>query len=94
VFFRNVDDVHSLLDDIAEQHGVASEITEAISNPVGFSQDVDDVSNIRCCGLCVFKIKICFNDLHELLCQTQSFDSQVNLSICELLRLQSKLKGC
>lgn len=42
--FRNVDDVHSLLDDIAEQQGVASEISEAISNPVGFSQDVDDVS--------------------------------------------------
>jgi Snf7 len=43
--FRNVDDVHSLLDDIAEQQGVASEITEALSNPVGFSQDVDDVSD-------------------------------------------------
>ena len=32
------------MDDIAEQQDVASEISDAISNPVGFSQDVDDVS--------------------------------------------------
>ena len=40
---RDVDDVHNLMDDIAEQQDVANEISEAISNPVGFGQDVDEV---------------------------------------------------
>lgn len=30
------------MDDIAEQQEVANEIAEAISNPVGFGQDVDE----------------------------------------------------
>ncbi len=30
------------MDDIAEQQEVATEIAEAISNPVGFGQDVDE----------------------------------------------------
>lgn len=38
----NVDDIHNLMDDVAEQQEIASEISEAISNPVGFGQDVDD----------------------------------------------------
>lgn len=38
----NVDDVHDIMDDIAEQHDIASEITNAISNPVGFSDDLDE----------------------------------------------------
>lgn len=33
-----------MMDDIAEQQDVAREISEAISNPVAFGQDVDDVS--------------------------------------------------
>lgn len=41
---RNVDDVHDLMDDIAEQQELANEISTAISNPTGFGQDVDDVS--------------------------------------------------
>ena len=32
-----------MMDDIAEQHELATEISDAISNPVGFGQDVDDV---------------------------------------------------
>ncbi|VBB26908.1 unnamed protein product [Acanthocheilonema viteae] len=35
-------DVHDLMEDIAEQQEVANEIAEAISNPVGFGQDVDE----------------------------------------------------
>ena len=31
-----------MMDDIAEQHDVAKEISEAISNPVGFGQDFDE----------------------------------------------------
>lgn len=31
------------MDDIAEQQEVANEISEAISNPIGFGQDVDEV---------------------------------------------------
>lgn len=38
----NVDDVHDLMDDIAEQQELANEISTAISNPTGFGQDVDD----------------------------------------------------
>ena len=30
------------MDDIAEQQEVANEISEAISNPIGFGQDVDE----------------------------------------------------
>ena len=39
-----MDQVHDLMDDVAEQQEVANEISEAISNPVGFGQDVDEVS--------------------------------------------------
>jgi charged multivesicular body protein 4 len=31
------------MDDIAEQQEVANEISEAISNPIGFGQDMDEV---------------------------------------------------
>lgn len=31
-----------MMDDIAEQQDVAKEISDAISNPVAFGQDVDD----------------------------------------------------
>lgn len=45
---RNVDEVHDMMDDIAEQQDVAREISEAISNPVAFGQDVDEVSSCVC----------------------------------------------
>lgn len=32
------------MDDVAEQQEIANEISEAISNPVGFGQDMDEVS--------------------------------------------------
>ncbi|GFR69850.1 charged multivesicular body protein 4b [Elysia marginata] len=38
----DVDQVHDMMDDVAEQQEVANEISEAISNPVGFGQDVDE----------------------------------------------------
>ncbi|GAB1599164.1 charged multivesicular body protein 4c-like [Argonauta hians] len=38
----DLDKVHDLMDDVAEQQEVANEISEAISNPVGFGQDVDE----------------------------------------------------
>lgn len=38
----DVDKVHDMMDDIAEQQDVAKEISEAISNPVAFGQDVDE----------------------------------------------------
>ena len=40
----DVDKVHEMMDDIADQEDVAREISEAISNPVAFGQDVDEVS--------------------------------------------------
>lgn len=42
-FCRDVDKVHDLMDDIAEQQQVADELTNAISNPIGFGHDVDEV---------------------------------------------------
>lgn len=41
---RDVDEVHGMMDDIAEQQDVAKEISEAISNPVAFGNDIDEVS--------------------------------------------------
>lgn len=38
----DVDKVHDLMDDIAEQQDVANEISEAISNPIGYSNDIDE----------------------------------------------------
>lgn len=36
------DEVEDLMDDIREQQQVADEISQAISNPIGFGQDVDE----------------------------------------------------
>lgn len=38
----DVDKIHDLMDDMAEQNQIASEISTAISNPVGFDQEVDE----------------------------------------------------
>merc|ERR1711862_625817 len=38
----DVDNVHDMMDDIAEQQDVAKEISEAIPNPVAFGQDFDE----------------------------------------------------
>ncbi|CAG0904539.1 unnamed protein product [Darwinula stevensoni] len=38
----DVDKVHDMMDDIAEQQEVAREISDAISNPVAFGQDIDE----------------------------------------------------
>lgn len=40
----DVDKIHDLMDDMAEQNQIASEISTAISNPVGFDQEVDEVT--------------------------------------------------
>lgn len=39
---RDVDQVHDMMDDIAEQQDVAREISDAISNPVAFGNDIDE----------------------------------------------------
>lgn len=38
----DVDSVHDLMDDLAEQHDLSNEIANAISNPVGFNADIDE----------------------------------------------------
>uniref|UniRef100_A0A1I7XUL5 Charged multivesicular body protein 4b n=1 Tax=Heterorhabditis bacteriophora TaxID=37862 RepID=A0A1I7XUL5_HETBA len=43
----DIDQVHDLMEDIAEQQEVANEIAEAISNPVGFDRAVDDDDLLR-----------------------------------------------
>ena len=42
-FYSDVDDVHDMLDDIQEQNELASEVSDALSQPVGFDQMVDEV---------------------------------------------------
>ena len=42
---RDVDDVHDLLDDIQEQNDIATEVSDALTQPVGFDQMVDEVMN-------------------------------------------------
>lgn len=42
-YFRNVEDVHSMMDDIAESQDLSKEISEAISNPVGIGINIDEV---------------------------------------------------
>ena len=36
--------MHDMMDDISEQHEIANEIANAISTPVGFGQDIDEVT--------------------------------------------------
>ncbi|XP_076323481.1 charged multivesicular body protein 4c-like [Tachypleus tridentatus] len=38
----DVDKVHDLMDEVQEQQEIANEISEAISNPVGFGHDIDE----------------------------------------------------
>ena len=45
---RDVDDIHDMMDDISEQNEIAEEISGALSAPVGFASEIDDVS---CCLL-------------------------------------------
>ena len=43
---RDVDDVHDMMDDISEQNEIAQEIGDALSAPIGFNQDLDEVRNL------------------------------------------------
>ena len=43
----DVDKVHDLMDDIADQQQLAGEISNAISNPVGFDQNIDEDDLLR-----------------------------------------------
>eukprot|EP00800_Vazella_pourtalesii_P007215 TRINITY_DN19595_c0_g1_i1.p1 TRINITY_DN19595_c0_g1~~TRINITY_DN19595_c0_g1_i1.p1 ORF type:complete len:239 (+),score=83.35 TRINITY_DN19595_c0_g1_i1:46-717(+) len=38
----DVDDIHDMMDDIDEQTQLAQEISDCISNPVGFGNDIDE----------------------------------------------------
>lgn len=49
---RDVDDIHDMMDDITEQNEISEEITNVLSQPVGFGTDVDDVS------VCVFSAAV------------------------------------
>lgn len=43
LFYRDIDKVDELMQDIAEQQELADEISTAISKPVGFGEDFDEV---------------------------------------------------
>ncbi|OQV16566.1 putative Charged multivesicular body protein 4b [Hypsibius exemplaris] len=38
----DVDEVHNIMDDLQEQQEISTEISEAISNPIGFGHDIDE----------------------------------------------------
>lgn len=42
--YRDVDDVHDMMDDISEQNEIAEEIGTALSAPIGFNQELDEVT--------------------------------------------------
>lgn len=42
-----MDDVHDMMDDISEQNEIAEEISSALSTPIGFNQEIDDVRRSR-----------------------------------------------
>lgn len=42
--FRDLDKVDDLMQDITDQQELAQEISDAISRPVGFGEDFDEVS--------------------------------------------------
>ena len=46
------------MDDVAEQQEIANEISDAISNPVGFGQDMDEVSTDFMIYILVEDIKV------------------------------------
>lgn len=45
---RNVDDVHDIMDDLQEQNEIAEEIQNAISQPIGFGMELDEVRVWEC----------------------------------------------
>lgn len=44
--FRDIDKVDDLMQDITEQQELAQEISDAISKPVGFGEEFDEVGDI------------------------------------------------
>ena len=49
-----------MMDDIAEQQDVAKEISEAISNPVAFGHDIDEVGLNYCIYICFIPETVSF----------------------------------
>ena len=39
----DIDDVHDMMDDIQEQNEIAEEISQAMSAPIGFAAEIDEV---------------------------------------------------
>lgn len=52
------------MDDIAEQQQIAGEITNAISNPIGFDQNVDEV-NLLSSKKSIFKFNYFFCKIQD-----------------------------
>lgn len=69
-FYRDVDQVHDMMDDIAEQQDVAREISDAISNPVAFGKiqfiirTVNKRNNLKFCTISLSKCRVCFVSLN------------------------------
>ena len=51
--------MHDLMDEVAEQQEIANEISDAISNPVGFGNEVDEV-----CSCHLEESVVCFSLPH------------------------------
>lgn len=54
-YFRDIDKVDELMQDITEQQELAQEISDAISKPVGFGEEFDEVGE----ALQLFYVYIC-----------------------------------
>jgi len=59
LFYRDIEKVDELMQDIAEQQELADEISTAISKPVGFGEEFDEVC---------FGFFLCLNEILRSAC--------------------------
>jgi charged multivesicular body protein 4 len=57
----DIDKVEDLMDEVREQQQIAEEISQVISNPIGFGQEVDEDELMKVRVYCLQCIKTCFN---------------------------------
>lgn len=71
--FRDIDKVDDLMQDITDQQELAQEISDAISRPVGFGEDFDEVRFFLCSLQCSPTPTECFRNLKN---KTKNIDSK------------------
>lgn len=86
-YFRDIDKVDELMQDITEQQELAQEISDAISKPVGFGEEFDEVGE----ALQLFCLHLC--GISDSKCASASFYSQILLPKIHKLRAYPNKTG-